>query len=180
MKKKELIKLNKKMKMVNTSSDENEVKTFIILVVIIILAIGIIYGCTELLNKKKTKDTTETKETGTINYDRLAVGTLLNRPYDDYYVLVYDSKGEEATTYSTILSNYMAKKDEKGYIKIYYCDLNNSINKAYYNVNNDNKSNPKAEKIEDLDFGNITLIRVKKGKITSYIEKVDKIKEELK
>jgi hypothetical protein len=179
MKKKELKKLNMKMKMVD-NDDENQGRTFVIIIMVILAALMLVYGGTELLGKKKTEEKTETTENESINYDRVSIGTILNRPYDDYYVMLYDSKGEDATTYSSILSNYMAKKDEENYIKIYYCDLNNSINSEYYNVNNDNKSNPKAKTIEELDLGDLTLIRVKNGKISKYVENVNEIKDLLK
>ena len=68
----------------------------------------------------------------------------------------------------------------KDSLKIYYCDLGNKLNRDYYNVNNDNKSNPNAKSIKELDLGDLTLIKVEKGKITKYIEKYDSIKNELK
>ena len=47
-------------------------------------------------------------------------------------------------------------------------------------VNNDNKSNPNAKSIDDIDLGDITLIKVKNGEIVSYIEDIEQIKTELK
>ena len=37
-----------------------------------------------------------------------------------------------------------------------------------------------ATSIEDLDFGKITLIKVKNGKINKYYEELDEIKQTLK
>ncbi len=166
---------------VSTGEDENEVKTFIIILVIIVVIVGGIYALTEYFKKDdKKEENTNTVEKGSINYEKLSVGMLLNRPYDDYYVLVYDSKDDDAILYSTIMSKYMQKSSEKDYIKIYFCDLNNALNKPYHDVNKDGKSNPKATKIEDLDFGKVTLLKISKGKITNYLEDFEKIKSELK
>lgn len=162
----------------NNDTDENEIKSFIILVIIISILIGAIYGVTELLKKKDNNE--ETKTVGKINYDRISIGTLLNRPESEYYVMIYNTNDSNAIVYSTLLTQYMSKSSEKDYIKIYYCDLENKINSNYYNVNNDNKSNPDAKKISELDLGDITLIKVKNGKIIKYVEDYNKIESILK
>ncbi len=179
-------KENKKQKDIKIKSEsgenENEIKTFIIILVIIVVIVGGIYALTEYFKKddKKEENLSNTVQAGSINYEKLSVGTLLNRPYDNYYVLVYDSEDDDAILYSTIMSKYMQKKSEKDYVKIYFCDLGNTLNKSYYDVNGDGKSNPKATKLEDLDFGKVTLLKIQKGKIVKYIEEFDKIKSELK
>ena len=160
------------------SDNENEIKTFIIIVLVISVLVGGIYALTEVL--KKDENTKEETVAGKINYDRISIGMLLNRPYGEYYVMIYDVNDSESILYSTLMSKYMNNKSDSEYIKIYYCDLGNKINSKYYNVNNDNKSNPNAKDISELDLGNLTLIKVKNGKIVSYIEDYDKIAEILK
>lgn len=174
------VKENKKIKNIKIDKsvdDSNEIKAFIIIVAVIVLLIGAIYGMTELFKEESILDNSVP---GEINYDVVTVGTLLNRPYEEYYVLVYNQEDGDASIYSALLSKYMENSTQKDYIKIFYCDLSNNLNKEYYNVNNDNKSNPKAVKTQDFNFGDITLIEVKNGKITKYIEKLEKIKEVLK
>jgi len=170
----------KKMK-VNKSDnteDENSIRTLIIIVIVIAVLIGIIYGVTELL--KKDPKVEEEITAGTINYDKTTVGTILNRPYDEYYVLVYNTEDSDAVLYSTILTKYMQNSKDKDYTKIYFCDLDNKLNAPYYNVGNDNKSNKKVNKAEDFDFSDLTLLKIEKGKVTQYIEELDKIKDILK
>jgi len=162
----------------NTNEDENIIRKLIIITIVVMVAIAGVYLVTELLKKDETKEKVVTP--GVINYDKLSVGTLLNRNYKEYYVLVYDSKDEKAVLYSTLLNRYMSQKEQKDYVKIYYCDLDNKLNKEYYNVNNDDKSNPKAENISELDFGKLTLLKVKNGKIVQYVEAFDEIKDILK
>lgn len=169
----------KKMKLNNDNvDDENTIRNLIIIVIIIAVLIGIIYGVTELL-KKDPKNENEVTA-GNINYDKTSVGTILNRPYDKYYVLVYNTEDSEAVLYSTILTNYMRNSEDKNYTKIYFCDLDNKLNAPYYNVGDDNKSNKKVNKVEDFDFGDLTLLKIEKGKVTQYIEDLEEIKEILK
>ena len=117
---------------------------------------------------------------GEINYDKVIVGTILNRDANEYYVLVYNSTDVSASKYSNLISQHKAKSSEKNYVDIYFCDLDNKLNASYYNVNNDNKSNPKATEVSDFDFGDLTLLHIKKGKIVEYIEDYKTIQEKLK
>jgi len=158
--------------------EHNEVKTFIILLIIIAILIGAIYFMTEFLKSDDKSDSKKVVE-GSINYGVASVGMILNRPYDEYYVLLYDKDDNDAALYSTILNKYTSKSEEEK-IKIYYTDLGNDLNSKYYNVNTDNRSNPNAKTISEFDFGNITLIKIEKGNITTYIENLEQIKEILK
>ncbi len=165
----------------NSGSEEgNEIIKFVIIIAILVVLVGGIYGLTLLFSKDNNEYKYEVKE-GKINYDTVNVGTILNRQDNEYYVLVFDSTNYKASEYSTVMSLYNDKKndDNSKLIKMFYCDLNDELNKKYYNVNNDNKSNPKASKVSDFDFGDITLLHVKKGKITEYIEDYKTIQQKL-
>ena len=169
---KEILKEQKELKKIerlSSSDEETDIRKLFVIILVLVVGLIIVYFGTELLNKKEESDDT-TSTTPEINYNVVSIGTMLNRSENEYYVLIYDSTGEDALLYST-LSTTKAK--------IYFCDLANSMNSVYYNVNNDNKSNPKATKIADLDLGDITLIKVKNGKISKYLEDYDKIKNEL-
>ncbi|MBE6157116.1 MAG: hypothetical protein E7161_05215 [Firmicutes bacterium] len=169
----------KPLRLQKSSEELNEVKVFVIIVALIAILIGAIYGLTELLMGDEPT-TNDSVVAGEINYNKVSVGTLLNRPYDNYYVIVYNSEDDKAALYSTILTKYMQKSSDKNYIKIYFCDLNNNLNSVYYDVNGDGKSNSKATKVEEFDFGDVTLIKVEKGKVKKYIENYEEIKEILK
>lgn len=168
----------KNVKMNADSEDENVVKKFVIITIIIAIIVAIIYGVTEIIKDDETNE--DLVVVGSINYDKVSVGTILNRPYDEYYVLIYDVNDNKAVLYSTLLTQYMAKSEDENYTKIYFCDLSNTLNEGYYNVGNDNKSNPNATKTEEFDFGNVTLLNVKDGKIAKYVEDLEEIKEILK
>ncbi len=175
------IKKLKGSKFDSSSEEEVNLKKFFIIVLVIAVLIGGIYFATDFVTKNKKETENSNINTGNINYDIVSVGTILNRPYDNYYVLIYDASNDNSIKYSTLLSLYNEKhSDSDDLIKVYTCDLSNKLNSKYYNVNNDNISNPKATKIDDFDFGEITLLQVKEGKIKQYIEDYEKIKDILK
>lgn len=173
-------KKSKNIKVNSASEDENEIKSFIIIVIVIAVIATAIYFISEALSKDDDKTLEGNTTKVSIDYDKITVGTLLNRPYDNYYVLVYNKDDNNATKYANLMSTYSTKSEEDGYKKIYFCDLSNSLNGAYYNIGEDNKSNPKAKEISELDFGDLTLLEIKDGKITKYLEDYTSIQNLLK
>ena len=170
-----LMKESKRIKSINVGSDdENVIRKFIIITVVIVVLITGVYFLTELTKNNNASTNTAT---GAIDYDIVSIGTLLNRPESEYYVMIYDKENEDSMLYSALITNYYNLTD---HTKIYFCDLGNKLNKSYYNVNNDNKSNPNAQSIKELDLGDLTLIKVKNGKIVQYVETYEQIKNILK
>lgn len=179
--KKEKVKLNDKIKNKNKginidkyeSEEAKEVKRFIIILFgIIILVLGV-YVVTRVLSKDKDNNEKEVTA-GVIDYDITSVGTILNKPDKEYYVIIYDGTISEAVYYSALVNIYMAKENS---LPVFFCNLNNALNKKYY-VGND-KSNKNATKISEFAFGDLTLLKIKNGEITKYIESLDTIKKEL-
>ena len=167
--------MNKKIKNQKYYTEEQkEIQKFIIIIIVLVLLIGAIYFLTD---KFVEQGNSNNITTGEINYDKATIGTVLNRPYDEYYAIIYSSDSTEASYYNSIKTNYSSKD---GGLKIYYIDLDNELNQKYYNVNNDNKSNPSAKSIDEINLGDVTLIKVKNGEIVSYIEDIEQIKTELK
>ncbi len=154
---------------------ENDVKKFFIILVIITFAVVGLYFLTNKIVEKRESDNNTTNTNITISYDTLNVGMIFNRPYDEYYVIAYDSTVSDAMYYSALITNY-SKKDDA--IKIFYCDLNKSLNESY--KSKDGTSNPKATSVKELSFNVLTLLKIRNKKIVSYIEDVEKIKNALK
>ena len=100
---------------------------------------------------------------------------IFNRPYDEYYVIAYDSTLDDAMYYSTLITNYSKKEDA---IKIYYCDLSKKVNESY--KAKDGNGNSKATSVQELSFGDVTLLKIRNKKIVNYIENIDQIKSALK
>jgi hypothetical protein len=177
-KKKDVIK-NKKVsnKVTYRTSEQDEMIKFVIVILVVLLCVGGVYLFTRaFITKDLFKEETNTNEVvkeGTVNYDVAIMGQLLNRPYKQYYAVIYDSTGEFAYDMSSLVSSYAALKDHK---HVYTIDLANELNKNYYDVEN---VNTKATKVSEMKVGDITLVKVKNGKIEKYIVDYAKMQKEL-
>ena len=151
---------------------------FLLKITLIIVIIGVvgIYLLTKYVVKKDnaTNNSSNTEEKNYIDPNTAIVGTMLNKSSDAYYVIIYDKTKDNATTYYSLVSTYKAKDKA---LKVYTVDLSNSLNKKY--IATDNKTNPKATNLEDLKFGEVTLLKVKNNKITEAYETTDAIKKAL-
>ena len=79
----------KKIKM---NSVENEDVKLIKRLIIILVSVVIVVICFYYLTDKLVKPTTNNNNVTTnIDYDVATVGTMFNRPYSNYFVLLYDS-----------------------------------------------------------------------------------------
>ncbi len=148
---------------------EKEVYRFIkILIVVIVFVVGMYF----ITNKIASKTAKDNKQAGEVSSNAIIVGSLLNRPYSEYYVIAFKSKDYDAAIYDTYISAYEAK--EKA-LRIYAIDLDNELNKDYYSE----KGSPNAKSIDELKISSPTLIKVKDKKINKYIEGQENIKKEL-
>lgn len=165
--------LKKLAKKVNRTEEQKEIKKFILILgIVIILVIGV-YFFTKIYVVKDTNDKDDTKTEITFNYNKTILGSLFNRPYDEYYVIVFDSEDLQANYYYNLVSSYQNKSNAS---KIYIADLNDSMNKKFYNKD---ESNPQAQEASELKVKDLTLIKIKNKKINRYLEDVDSIKKEL-
>lgn len=166
---------NKKIKSEKYVSDESkEVRNFVIILLGIIIIVLIVYGVSKIFIEDDQVTTERETQAGTIDYDIVSVGTMLNRNYSEYYVAIYDEDSPQAVLYSSIITSYLNKEDAA---KVFFCNLGNYLNKDYY-VGSDGESNPDARSVSEFAFGDLTLIKVENGEITLYLEDLDAIKEE--
>ena len=173
MKKKK--KLEKEKKLKNSDVDGmDELKKIILIFVIVLAVIGIVYGISKAFIKTN-KDNSETIK-GQINYDVVSVGTMLNKNENEYYVICFGNSNPKAIYYEVIVNKYLASKKA---LKVYYCDIENKLNKDYVAQKND-KVNPNATTLDNLKLGDITLLKVKRGKIVKYIDTIEESKKEFK
>lgn len=159
-------------KNVNTDDEKLVVKFIVVLIIISLIAVGFYFISKNIV---KNRDDNIVESNVTIAYDKVNVGMIFNRPYDEYFVMVYDSSDNDAMIYSSLISKYSQKEDS---LKIYYCDLSNKLNKEF--VSSDGTTNSNAKSVSEFKFGQVTLIKVRNGKIVSYIENIDTIKSALK
>lgn len=160
---------NRKVRKIET--EENKiVKRFLIILLVVIACIGIVYLLTKLIvDKDEAK--TDTKTTETFDYDKTILGSAFNRPYEEYYIIAYKGTDEEAVNLSNSINTYLTKEN---HTKIYYADLDDYMNKKFYDEENVNKN---ATKASELKVGKYNLIKFKDGQITEFITDIDSIKE---
>ena len=169
------VKKSKTKVIKDTSFNENnsEIGKFIIIfVVILLVVVGLYFLSKVIVDKREDKQAKDDVKQAEINYDIITIGTLLNRPYDEYYVLAYDGETPDAIYYSSLITVYQNKENAK---KIYYCDLSNGLNSKYVSAT----SNPDAKTVDELKLGKITLLTIKKGKIVGYVEDINQIQSTL-
>ena len=147
------------------SANNEEMKTikqFIITLMILIIIVLGIYLFTKLFVTKEDTDTTTT-DVDYINPKMAIVGTMLKKSEDNYYVILYNTEDDDASTYAALLNKYSAKDD---YVTTYRVDLSNPMNSKYIAEGSD--VNTQSDTLSDLRFGAITLLEVKNGKIIDY------------
>ncbi len=156
------------------TEEQKEMQHFLIVLgVVVLLVVGVYW-----LSKAFVLDNSLFEVNygmGSINEQRAIVGTMFNRPEKDYYVFAYAENDPQAIYYSAISTKYSNGKD---HLKVYHLDLDNALNSSYY-VGNDGTSNKSASKVSDVRLKDLTLIRIKNGKIVKYIESIDEIEKEL-
>ena len=160
----------------NYMEEDKAVRNFIIIFIIVLLFVVGIYFFTAFINKDNdstNNDTNTTSDEVNIDYSKVIVGTMLEKD-GEYYVLLYKSDADKASEYSSLVSSY---KTKSGALPIYTVDLSDGLNSKYYDKDNVKLS---ASNVEDLRFGDITLLKVKDNKIVKSFDSVDKIKKELK
>lgn len=158
---KELLKNKKTL----TEEQETIRKFLIILGVLVVLIVGV-YFLSKIIVSKNESSNNEVTDVK-IDYTIVEVGTILNRPYNEYYVMVYDSTSPNAAYYASLISNNSED------IKIYFCDLDNGLNKSY--ASGEKTGNKNAKSVNEFSFGEVTLIKVKNGKVAEYIENLQTI-----
>ncbi len=160
------------------TEDQKEMTRFFIVLLIVILMVTCIYFLTRIfvtkdLGKKNNETPAEEVVEANVDYTVTSVGQILNRPYDSYYVFVYDTTGEYAYDVTNILMNYSLNEKAK---HVYKVDLANHLNKEFYDKENENVN---ATSVSEFKFGDITLLYIKNGKVTKYITDLSKIRAEL-
>ncbi len=141
------------------------VSAIVILIVMGICLVALFYFNGKFVTKDEFQDTTTTTTTTTtVAFDKSTIlGEKTFKQSDkSYYVLFYDSKDTNyGAMYANLAYNYQGKT------KLYNVDLGSSMNKKYYNP--EGKENTKPTKESELVITKPTLIKIEKGKVTSYV-----------
>ena len=160
----------------NYMEEDKTIRNFIIVFIIVLLLVVGIYFLTVFINKDNESKTEETNTSSEvkIDYEKAIVGTMLQANNADYYVILYKSDDAKSSEYQLLVSKYKTNKDAKTVLTV---DLSNALNSKYYDKDDTNYS---SDNINDLRFGDITVLEVKNNKIVKSFDSVEKIKKEWK
>ena len=145
------MKKQKRNRNVNTS-DEIRLDSFL-KIIGILLIILIVFTLITMFIKREKK---ETPQESTIQYTKIIVGSILNRPEENYYVLVEAKDDANLSTYESLINTYNEKDD---HLKVYFVDLNDAFNNTYYSED----SNLDITDISDIRFSKTTLLHIING-----------------
>lgn len=162
-------KMLKQQKVV--SEDVVQVKTLIILLLIVgLVCVGIYFLTDTMIKKESSKDST-TNEVK-IDYDIATIGTMFNRIEEEYYILMYSNE-ENGSDLNSVLDSY---RSSDNYVKTYYIDLDKKINSSALKdklVKDPTNSN-------EVSVTGPTLFKIKDGKSIKTIVGIDDIIDVLK
>ena len=156
------------------SEEQEEIIKFVKILLGVIVLVLAFYFATRIFVKKDISNSEEETAVTEVNYNKIIFGTMLNRPNNEYYVIAFDSKDNNASYYNYIVSNY---RQQDSSLNIYYIDLNDSLNKEF--IAKDENININTSDLSGLKVGNLTLFKVSSGKIVNSFDNIDEIKSEL-
>ena len=162
-----MVKKNNKIKQGNTvSEDVAQVRTLIIIFIIVLLVSVGIYFLTDVMIKKESLSSNNVQEVE-INYDIATVGTMFNRIESEYYVLLYSNE-DDGSKLNRVLDSYRSSDD---YIKTYYVDLDKKINSIALG----DKLVEEPKNSNEVKVTGPTLYKIKDGIVTSCLSGTEKI-----
>ena len=138
-------------------------KTFIIIIVAVVLLVGMYFLTTAILSK----DNEEQKITeNAIQYDEILAGESFNQGDGEYYVIYYDSSNEYSTI-SSLISSYQLNNSDT---KLYSVNLSNGMNKKYITDGDIVTDDASSLRVKDT-----TLLKFTDGEVTETITDTNEI-----
>lgn len=171
MAKKKVVKRNKTRKEVEKKIDEiqnsitSEIYKTLKIIFAVIVFLGIFYLVTVALVDYKSNEADP--EEASIQYDEILAGSSFTMRDDEYLVAYYDFNDEELSDLSYAISSY----SYSGSKRLYIVDMSNGFNTNYVS----DKSNKNVKNVSELAINGPTLILIKDGKVSDYIEGSEKI-----
>ena len=145
--------------------EKNQIKSLIIITIVLVVIIGLIYLLSALFVTKELdwfeKDEKETEKLAT---NTVLASEIFKQAEEEYYVYFYDYKDEDDEIASTV-SNKLSSA------KVYKVDTSSALNNKYVSE----ESNKKAKKLEELKVKASTVIKISGEQIVAYYEN-DEIK----
>lgn len=160
------------------NEEQAEIRRFGLTVVALFVIVGLVFVFTKyVINDGDINIVVFDSVEGQVNYNVVSVGTMLGKADEEYYVYAYSSEDVKVVSYQIVASLYTSQTDVD-VLPVYYLDIDNIFNESYLETD-ENPENVDAANIDELALGDLTLIRVKNGKIVEYITDFEDIEEEL-
>ena len=140
------------------SSSNKNIKEVIIVIVIILVFFLLVYLLTVFLTSRKSNEITSN---ASVQYSKIIVGEVMDMNEEKYLVFLFDSEGDNASDYTSLVSTY---REKDKHLTLYTVDLNEGLNKKYISE----EENIKVDNIKDIKVKGDTLLLVENGKITDY------------
>lgn len=141
-------------------SDNMNVMSFLKILVVILVVLTLF----TLITMYATRNKNDNKKAEVVQYTKIIVGSILNRPEEKYYVLVEKENDADIATYEQLINSYNKKEDS---LRVYTVDLADAFNQPYVS----DKASLEVSKIEDIKFNDTVLLEIKDGKIYKAILK---------
>lgn len=164
--KKEIVFITSELKQSKLSNEEyDKVKGFIVLVVIIGIFVGLLFFLNGNFVTKDLKEDETTTTTTEAEYDSklILASEFLSLSDKSYYVLFYDADNTDEKAFAEEFIN----KYNVSAVPLYKVELNDLMNKKYYDPNGTENTKPKNS--DELVITKTTLIKVNKKKVSSFI-----------
>jgi len=139
-------------------------------VLIVIIFLGLFYLLTVfILNKDNSKVTDSSKRNG---YNEILVGSSFSLPYDEYFVLYYESDSDQYANIVNIVENYAYSNNE---LPLFTADLTDGFNKNYVA----DEAILTVFDASDLRFSDITLVKYGNHSIIDFVVGIDNVQNYL-
>lgn len=151
-------------------TEKNELKSLLIITLVLIVIIAVIYLLSALFVTKELDwfNNDDDKEIETLVDNTILASETFKQNEEVYYVYFYDYDDENTEITSSISSVLSAEK-------VYKVDTGSALNNKYVSE----ESNKKAKKLADLKVKAPTIVKISGEQITAYYEG-DEITEKLK
>ena len=137
------------------ANDDVKLGSFIKIIIGILVVLVCFTLMTMFLTRDKSKKANDSNE---IQYTEIMAGSILNRPENQYYVLI--AKKDSFSTFEESLNKY---KEKESHLRVYKVDLDDAFNSDYvseYTMIGDDMTNTK--------FAETTLLYIENGSISDY------------
>lgn len=169
-------KKTKKQKFdIKVDSNENELVSFIKILLILVVVGALVYGLIAFLKSKgilmEGYNKPEVKS-ASISYEYILGGTTFDKKDSEYYVVFDNFSGENDEYLYGILYSYSISEKK---LPVYKVDMFDGLNASIKSTT----GNKDAQNGKSLKINGVTLIKIKDGKNVLYIEGSKNIEKEL-